>query len=405
MIDSLNKFFSENEEKLSRWLDKKARGLTLPFYSSADIRDSGSKAACIDLNIFPAGFNNLCEKFSDDAAASILNLLKKSFPNKPFSNVLIIPEAHSRNKFYNAHLFSLKNILEKAGLTITLAKMSPEHSKLETYDGKILETKPLVKKNNVFVDEKNNPFDWLLLNNDLSDGKIDFLENIEQPVIPNMNFGWHKRRKSMFFKSYDFLIRELAKNFDFDPWLLRAKTKLVSNVDFSSETGRKKVANAVENILLSTQKKYDEYNINYQPRVFIKNDSGTYGIGIMVVSSPDEIIKMNRKDKNKMAVGKGKQPINNVIAQEAVPTRNISDNFVSEPVIYLIGSDIIGAFLRANTERGASDNLNAKGMSFYRYCSLRPVEHPSECMCNDESQFLYHFLGKLSAVAAARENI
>ena len=126
-------------------------------------------------------------------------------------------------------------------------------------------------------------------------------------------------------------------------------------------------------------------------------------MGIMVVKSPDEIISMNRKTRNKMAVGKGKKPITNVIIQEAVPTRNIMDNFVTEPVVYLIGLEIIGTFLRANSERGATDNLNAKGMSFYRYCTLHPVDTPSECLCNSDSQIIYRTLGKISAIAAAKE--
>ncbi|RLD12071.1 MAG: glutamate--cysteine ligase, partial [Chlamydiae bacterium] len=381
----------------------KSEGLDIPFYSSADIRDSGYKAACIDLNLFPAGFNNLCEKFADEAMDSITKVIKKKFNNIPHINVLIIPEAHSRNKFYNAHLWSLKNILEKTGLKVTVATMDIQNCHLETFDGKLLNTKPIIKKNNLLVDQSNSPFDWILLNNDLSDGEIDWLNGLNQPVIPPISFGWHKRRKSYFFKSYNNLINELAKKFDFDPWLLSAITDSESNVDFNTENGRGKIAAAVDKILLSIKKKYDEYGIKNPPRVFIKNDSGTYGMGIMVVKSPDEIMRMNRKARNKMAVGKGKQPISNVIIQEAVPTRNITNEFVTEPVVYLIGLQIIGTFLRANSERGATDNLNAKGMSFYRYCTLHPVDTPSECLCNSDSQIIYRTLGKISAIAAALE--
>ena len=405
MIDSLNKIFASKEQAVNQWLEDKTKGLEIPFYSSADIRDSGYKAACIDLNLFPAGFNNLCEKFSDEAIESIKKVIHKKFDGNPHKNVLIVPEAHSRNKFYNAHLLSLKNILEKAGLSVTIANMDPknESSSLETFDGTFLETKPVMRKHNLLVDEIGRPFDWILLNNDLSDGEINRLDGLAQPIIPPTCFGWHKRRKSYFFKSYNNLINELAKDFDFDPWLLNAITRLESNVDFNTEAGREKVATKVEKILELIKKKYDEYGIKSQPRVFIKNDSGTYGMGIMVVKSPDEILSMNRKARNKMAVGKGKQPISNVIIQEAVPTRNITDEFVTEPVVYLIGLQIIGTFLRANSERGATDNLNAKGMSFYRYCTLHPVETPSECLCNSDSQIIYRILGKLSAIAAGME--
>jgi len=406
MIDSLNKIFASKEEAVNKWLESKATGLEIPFYSSADIRDSGYKAACIDSNLFPAGFNNLCEKFSDEAIESIEKIIHTKFNGNPHKNVLIVPEAHSRNKFYNAHLLSLKNILKKAGLSVTIAAMDPENInyQLETFDGNFLKTKPIIRKNNFLINEKSGkPFDWILLNNDLSDGEIDFLDNLVQPIFPPVNFGWHKRRKSYFFESYNNLINELAKDFNFDPWLLSAITNLESNVDFNSETGREKVAVTVDKVLQSVRKKYDKYKIDNSPRVFIKNDSGTYGMGIMVVKSPDEIINMNRKARNKMAVGKGKQPITNVIIQEAVPTRNIMNDFVTEPVVYLINLQIVGTFLRANSERGAIDNLNAKGMSFYRYCTLHPVETSSECLCNSDSQIIYRTLGKISAIAAALE--
>ena len=403
MTDNLTKIFTEKEVVFNQWLENKAAGLIIPFYSSADIRDSGYKAACIDLNIFPAGFNNLCEKFAEKAALSVKSYLLNFFGEKSYHNVVLVPEAHSRNKFYNAHLLSLKNILESAGLNVTVAAMSSENFRLETFDGKILITELIKIKNNLLVNQNDIPFDWVLLNNDLSDGKIDFLEGIAQPVIPSISFGWHERRKSCFFNNYNALITDFAKEFSFDPWILSAETHLVSDIDFQTEIGREKVAAIVENVLISTEKKYKEYNISEQPRVFIKNDSGTYGIGIMVVGSADEIINMNRKSKNKMAVGKGKQPIKSVIVQEAVPTRNITENFVSEPVIYMIGNEVIGTFLRANSERGAADNLNAKGMTFYRYCSLLPVEQPSECTCTSESQNFYNFIAKLSAVAAAKE--
>ncbi len=405
MIDSLNKIFASKEETVNKWLENKAAGLKIPFYSSADIRDSGYKAACIDLNLFPAGFNNLCERFSDEAIDSIKKVIQLKFNGKPHKNVLIVPEAHSRNKFYNAHLLSLSGILEKVGLSVTIAAMDPENKNhlLETFDGNFLKTVPFIRKNNLLVDQNDNPFDWILLNNDLSDGEINQLDGLNQPVLPPICFGWHKRRKSYFFKSYNDLINELADEFEFDSWLLSAITDLETDVDFNTESGREKVASAVDQVLQSVKKKYDEYGIKDSPGVFIKNDSGTYGMGIMVVKSPDEILNMNRKARNKMAVGKGKQPINNVIVQEAVPTRNITDDFVTEPVVYLIGTQIIGTFLRANSERGASDNLNARGMSFYRYCTLHPVDFPSECVCNSDSQIIYRMLGKISAIAAAKE--
>ncbi|NDG85751.1 MAG: glutamate--cysteine ligase, partial [Proteobacteria bacterium] len=43
------------------WFAAKFAEFPAPFYCSVDIRDSGDKVAPVDCNLFPAGFNNICE--------------------------------------------------------------------------------------------------------------------------------------------------------------------------------------------------------------------------------------------------------------------------------------------------------------------------------------------------------
>ena len=49
---------SENKKKINQWIEQKLSGITTPIYSSVDIRNSNFKLAPIDVNLFPAGFNN-----------------------------------------------------------------------------------------------------------------------------------------------------------------------------------------------------------------------------------------------------------------------------------------------------------------------------------------------------------
>ena len=58
--------------QIHQWLLSHEK-LYTPFYTSVDIRDAGFKIAVVDTNLFPAGFNNLCEHGLEDAIA----LLKK----------------------------------------------------------------------------------------------------------------------------------------------------------------------------------------------------------------------------------------------------------------------------------------------------------------------------------------
>jgi len=407
MTDSLSSLFKSKSEFIDEWINCKSANLVLPFYSSADIRDSGFKATCIDLNLFPAGFNNLCSNFAIHASSSIKEVIPKYLKGKSFENVLIFPEAHSRNTFYNENLLSLKNVLTSAGLNVEIAAIAEmddsESLELITSSSQKIKLCKIKRENNRIVGENGEKFDWILLNNDLADGNIEHLKNLEQPVLPPPCFGWHSRKKSQFFKCYEEVIKEFADEFKIDPWLLYAPTDVVPEVDFKTDSSRKDVAGIVDKILAATRDKFEKYKINEVPHVFIKNDSGTYGMGIMVVNSPDQVLNMNRKARNKMAMGKGNIPIKSVVIQEAVPTRSVTENYVSEPVIYLVENRIIGSFLRLNTEKGAVDNLNARGMSFNQYCALHPVEDPKQCNCTNETQMLYWTLAKLAVIAAGYE--
>src|SRR3989338_6145422 len=57
----------DHQEAVLVWLTKLEGDNELPLYSSVDIRDAGFKIAVVDTNIFPAGFNNLCEHVLADS--------------------------------------------------------------------------------------------------------------------------------------------------------------------------------------------------------------------------------------------------------------------------------------------------------------------------------------------------
>jgi glutamate--cysteine ligase len=141
----------------------------------------------------------------------------------------------------------------------------------------------------------------------------------------------------------------------------------------------------------------------------VKNNSGTYGMGIMVVHSAEEVRSMNRRTKHKMSVGKNKMPIHSVAVQEGVPTATLVDRLAAEPVIYLYGTELIGGFLRTNTEKGDEDNLNSQGMVFKMLCmsDLRELESDSEdgdaLKKKPILEIVYGTIARVSALATGRE--
>ena len=54
-----------------------------------------------------------------------------------------------------------------------------------------------------------------------------------------------------------------------------------------------------QKILKKIQDKYDQHQIKHAPYVVIKADAGTYGMGIMIAKSPEDVLSLNRKKRNK----------------------------------------------------------------------------------------------------------
>ena len=102
--------------------------------------------------------------------------------------------------------------------------------------------------------------------------------------------------------------------------------------------------------------------------VFVKNNSGTYGMSVMNISAAKDFVNLNRDGRKKMKISKGGILLKDLIIQESVPT--IYKN--KEPVYYLINNEVSGAFYRINDNKDENENLNTKGMYFEPLDSLEP---------------------------------
>ena len=64
-------------------------------------------------------------------------------------------------------------------------------------------------------------------------GTIDWLEDLEQLILPPPCFGWHRRSKYRFFDCYRIVVEQMAQESGFDPWLLWPMTSIARDVDFN----------------------------------------------------------------------------------------------------------------------------------------------------------------------------
>src|SRR5262249_10447964 len=116
--------FRENQGALDAYLEEEFEKTPPPFYLSCDIRNSGHKASVVDTNLYPAGFNNLCQAYTRQAIETFKARLKRTHPEA--KKILVFSEAHTRNKFYFENLKRLSEILEGAGAEVRVATSFPD---------------------------------------------------------------------------------------------------------------------------------------------------------------------------------------------------------------------------------------------------------------------------------------
>lgn len=405
MLKELTVLFEKNEQKIEEWITLKKKMFSPLVYTSCDIRNSGFKVTTVDTNIFPAGWNNLCCEYRKKASV----YFKDYFTKIEAKCVLILAEEHTRNKFYFSNLKSLQDLIIDAGFKVLVGSLNPEIIKktdFETADGEILEVYPVSRvDDNICVE--NEPVCCILVNNDFSDGIPKTLENIKQVIVPNPELGWHKRKKSDHFRVYNQLVDEFAEIIGFDSWHFKTQFKVTESIDINIESDRQKMAQAVDDLILEIQKKYAEYGVQESPTVFIKNDAGTYGMGVISVKSGKEILELNRKNRNKLSVGKENVKISNFILQEGVPTTDQITGHTAEPVMYMVTANPVGGFFRVNESKSDAENLNSVGMYFVKMCFDKVSGYSNtkaefdcdlECLCK-----IYNVVAILASLACGKE--
>jgi glutamate--cysteine ligase len=391
------------DAEIQKWFQDRRNGIQMPIYSSVDLRDSGHKIAPVDSNLYPAGFNNICP---EDMRATPKVFRERL---KGVKKILLIPEFHTTNLYYLENVFYLRQLLTEAGIEVRIG-WNPETPLGEPMRLKTATDKELFIENFTVVNGRAEMGDFIpdliLLNNDFSGGYPEILDSItEQPIRPSHKMGWHTRKKSEHFRHYNRLATELAEILGMDPWIFTIASTEVQPVNFDEGTGMEKIVAAADKILKENKEKHAQYGMDWDPFVFIKNNSGTYGMGIMVIHSTDEIKAMNRRTKNKMSTGKNKSQISSVVVQEGIRTTTLVDRLAAEPVIYLMECELIGGFLRTNTERGAEENLNSQGMVFRKLCmnDLRNEAEDDELEEEPVLERVYGTIARISALASGYE--
>jgi glutamate--cysteine ligase len=407
-INELEQRIIDSMPAIERWFRLEWMEHTPPFYCSVDIRNAGFKLAPVDTNLFPGGWNNLTPEMLPLAVQAAMAAIEKICPEA--RNLLVIPENHTRNLFYLSNVAQLQRIFHMAGLNVRIGSINPdikEDTRIDLPNGDSVLLEPVIRSSRRLGLKHFDPC-TILLNNDLSAGVPGILEDLnEQFLLPPLHAGWHVRRKTHHFTTYEDVAKRFGKMLGIDPWLINPMFTQCGEVSFSEGTGVECVRDEVDALLTRIRRKYKEYGIHEKPFVVVKADNGTYGMGIMTVRDAKELDQVNRRTRNKMSVVKDGLSVNEVIIQEGVITHERLNDAVAEPVVYMMDRYVVGGFYRVHAERGVDENLNAPGSSFVPLAFEQSAHTPQPGAKAGSSTpnrfYMYGVIGRLAMLAASLE--
>ncbi len=366
------------------------------IYNSIDIRQAEFKSSPVDNNIFPAGFNNIgataCKDFSTK--------LKANFTKNAIKNVILLCEDHTRNTGYLQNVKILFDSITNAGANCEIATLSLEEHTVTIEEISFNVAEIIIKDGRIITKNTPKP-DAIILNNDLSgvtpeNEKLQALIAMEKSgtfIMPAAKMGWNNRKKSSHFIAYKGIAEQIANAIKFDPWLINAEFTTAQCLDFSNQNELLKLADSASDLFKKIKAKYKEYKISSQPAIFLKSESGTYGLGVEKVSDPKDLLNPNRTFRKKILYNKSKTPNTEFLLQEGVPTMVSKNGATAECTIYSSFGEIFGGFYRIHKDKTTMDNLNSKGAEFM------PLEQEIA-----QTPSTLNLIAKLSSIAVGMEN-
>ena len=365
-VHDLTQMLEENRELISEWMAKKRSEVPIPIYGSVDIRDAGWKVAVVDANHFPAGFNNTSPEDEPHLSALLRNHINRKHEGCTW--VHLYPESHTRNAGYVENVATIKRLIEAAGFRCTVGSPElDEHGFLDGITGPLMLDTVTVVDENLLIDGEKPCL--VLLNNDLTEGMVGGLG--AHQVSPPPHMGWQRRRKSEHYECLQSYVNEVAELLGIDPWHLLSSWFVSEDKCLEKESCRQMLAAEVDEFLARIEAKYQELGIDREPVAFIKNDRGTYGLGIMAVKSGSELLNLSNRKFKKLMYSKGGVDVENFLIQEGVPTViNTDDGAPVEPVVYLVDGEAASWFYRINAKKGEMENLNSPSAEFKPYSEV-----------------------------------
>lgn len=396
MHDKLISSIKKNSYAISGWFEKHHKRVSVPLITALTIKDSGFKVSVSHINSFPMGLNYLSSSDLRNTKSLIKKYFKKHHSDIPkLKKILILTTIEHQNPFYYDHIFTLVKLLKQSSFKVELATVEKIEMPvtIKTPSKKTLKIFPALLDKNRLKTELFNP-DFILLT-DAFKGDLSLkLGNLEQPMSPPSKVTRHYSKKSNTLNILNNLMKDFSVVAEVDPWLITSQYHIEHHVNFEEKSGIEKVAHSAQQILAQLEQKYKEYNVAAIPSIQITNNSGAFGMGMISIKSIQELSDLYYKKKAKKVQAKSQAIINDVLIEETVPVRPLLKKFIGEAVIYLIGNEVAGGYVKVYTDRTTPNIVSSRNELF----------QPLKIKQSDKSLgLLYHNLSRLGGLAIGYE--
>ncbi|MCH2533475.1 MAG: glutamate--cysteine ligase [Bdellovibrionales bacterium] len=397
--EQIHKKILHNFDNIKSWFQEQKQGLNFPLYSSFDLRDSGFKVVPVDANIFPAGFNNICQTDKEHSVELLGAFLSSHYEKN--QNILLITEEHTNNPYYWENVYTIYEMIQATGRKVITA--IPDESlktpmDVESVNGHKLKVYPATKTSQTIEVDGFTP-DLIISNNDFSNSYQSWVEGLETPMTPPHKLGWHVRRKESFFEQYNHVSKQFCELIDINPFHFNIPTEVHQSFDVTSKDSLQTLAEHTDKFINHLKSEYEKHDIKAEPFAFIKNNAGTYGMGVLTAKSGQDVLDWNNRARTKMKAAKGGRGVSEVILQEGIPSILKAEDTTAEPAIYMLGCELAGGFLRTHHKKGPQENLNSPGAVFKRLC-VADLEINVEGLPMEN---VYGWVAKLGFLAIAKE--
>lgn len=421
-------------EMVHRYLDELELALHdyMPLTGSVDVRhfqnDSeysksstssnrpSSRLAVVDTNRFPAGFNHVDIADYDKAA----DALRRNARINGASGITVIHEAHTRMLAYYDSVHALVKILEHCW---------PE-KKVERVSISNFEKHESARRKN---DECGRVGNYFLLNADLSTGMksedtnavsspygIDKTDVGDSPTLvkcvssTDRFMGWDIRSKAIHFAFLSPIIEHVSSMLNLEEGSLEASFAVSLECCVEKPDHREQLAVQIDELLRFTAKRFtrddhdasDSGTISSRRNIFVKNDSGTYGLGVYPFSSGDELRKANSTVLDKLSYARHGQRARRYVLQEGIPTSlRDSEGRSMEVVLMCLAGRCYSYFVRVGAVKNSDiKSLNAPGSFFVQRGDFESNPKYAEAAeLVREYWEKYELLGRIAMISMARE--